>query len=96
MKFLYILMDRTSITEIKKGLNAKGTALFLNPLNNILHVNLPYPNQNYSIEIYSLLGQLLLKTSEKTVIELSDFRNGIYIIALKQDNKIWTSKIVKQ
>jgi hypothetical protein len=90
------LRYRTSTTEINEALTTKGLAFYPNPSNNILKVNLPYPNQNYYIEIYSQLGQLLIKTSDRTVLDISDFTNGIYILIIKQDDKIWTSKILKQ
>lgn len=90
------LRYRTSSTEINEALNVKNVSFFPNPSNNIINVSLPYPNHNYSIEINSLLGQRFIRTSNTTVIDISDMANGVYIMTIKQDNKIWTSKIIKR
>jgi hypothetical protein len=90
------LRYRTSTNEIQLVPNTKIVSLSPNPVNTILNVKLPYPNQKYYFEIYSQLGHLLIRTSEKTALDISELKNGIYILLVKQDDKIWTSKIVKQ
>lgn len=87
---------RTSTTGINETGNIRGVTIYPNPSNNLINVNLSNPNMDYTIEVYSILGQQLLKTSDNTVIDISDLTRGIYILTIKQENKIWTNKIVKQ
>ena len=70
--------------------------VYPNPSNDKLNILLPYPNQQFVIQIYSLLGQQLINTSDKTVINISNLATGIYILTVKQNNKVWTKKIFKQ
>lgn len=83
----------TGINETEKN---GELAMFPNPTNDLINVQLLYPDQNYSIEVYSVYGQLLLQTSSKTVIDLSDFTNGVYVFRVKQENKTRTGKVIKQ
>lgn len=89
-------VNSNCVTGINETENIKGLTAFPNPSNNLIQVNLPNLNQSYSIEIYSTLGQQLLKTSDKTVIDISNYASGIYILTVKQEDKIWATKIVKQ
>ncbi|MBI5540710.1 MAG: T9SS type A sorting domain-containing protein [Bacteroidia bacterium] len=47
------------------------------------------------MELYSTLGELILKTTDKTVIDISNFANGIYFLNIKQTNNCLMTKIVK-
>ena len=87
---------RTSTTEINEIGNIEDITIFPNPSSNIVQVNLPNLYQIFSIVIYSPIGQQVLETSDKTIIDISNFANGVYILTLKQGNKNWTTKIVKQ
>ncbi len=89
-------VNNNCVTGINETANANNFKVFPNPSQDIIQVNIPNPNQNFSIEVYSAFGQLLLKTNDKTIIDISNFTHGIYIITVKQDDKIWTRKIVKK
>ena len=90
------LRYRTSTTAINEIGNIEDVTIFPNPSSNIVQVNLPNLYQIFSIVIYSPIGQQVLETSDKTIIDISNFANGVYILTLKQGNKNWTTKIVKQ
>ena len=90
------LRYRTSITGINEIGNIEDVTIFPNPSSNIVQVNLPNPHQIFSIVVYSPTGQQVLETSDKTIIDISNFANGVYILTLKQGNKNWITKIVKQ
>ena len=89
-------VNNNCTTGINETENNNGVRISPNPSNNLIQVDLAYPNQNYFIEIYSVLGQQLLKTSDKTVIDISNFINGIYMVIIKQGDQIWRNKIVKE
>ena len=74
--------------------------VFPNPTQGPLEVVSENLNGHSSIEIYNVLGSLVKKqavVSENTLVNLNNELNGIYILHLKQDNKIvFTAKIVKE
>ncbi len=85
-----------STTGINENSDIGGLTIFPNPSENIINISPPFPSQNFSLEIYSPLGELLVKTTDKIVIDISSFTNGIYLINIKQADKIWTRKIIKK
>ncbi len=89
-------VNNNCITGINETEENRELAIFPNPANNLINVKLPYPEQNYSIEVYSVFGQLILQTSSETVINIVGFTNGIYLLRVKQENKIWNNKVIKQ
>ena len=52
-------------------------------------------NENFVIELYSVVGELLMLTKNKK-IDLSNFENGVYILKAKQGSKIEIKKIIKR
>ena len=93
--YTLFLRRRSSGTGIPVEQEFINSAIFPNPATHIITVNLPYPSQKYSIEIYSIFGERLSKTSEKTELEISNLSCGMYILKIQQENKTFTTKIVK-
>jgi carbonic anhydrase/acetyltransferase-like protein (isoleucine patch superfamily) len=92
----FVGVNSNCITGINETENIRDVTIFPNPAKNSVQVNLPYPNQKFSIEVYSPLGQLLVNTTDKTIIDIVNFTSGIYILTLRQENYIWTTKLVKE
>lgn len=90
------LRYRTGITGINEQTNTENFKVYPNPTNNIFNIVLPKPLDHFSITIYSLLGQELYKTFDNTSIDISNFTNGIYFLTVKQNDRNWTTKIVKE
>jgi hypothetical protein len=93
---MFVGVDSNCLTGINESENIRGVTIFPNPAKNSVKVNLPNPNQKFSIEVYTTLGQLLVKTTDKTIIDIANFTSGIYILTLRQANNIWTTKLVKE
>lgn len=92
--FKLFLRYRNSVTGIEE--TEKETFLiYPNPAGNLITIQLPLINKKYSVEMYSALGQLVFKSSDSTVINITDFPKGMYSVILKQEGKSWRSKIVK-
>jgi hypothetical protein len=89
-------VNNNCVTGINETEYIGEVAIFPNPANDLVNVKLLYPDQNYIIEVYSVYGQLLLQTSSQTVIDISGFTNGIYLFNIKQANKTWANKVLKQ
>jgi len=73
----------------------KAIRIYPNPSAGEINVLMPYPDLDYGIEIYSSIGQRVLITS-RNVVNISELESGIYMIIAKQNDKIYTAKIMKQ
>lgn len=67
--------------------------IFPNPAKNIFHVK---GNNISEIEILNLAGVLVLKNNSTTQIDMTDQKNGIYLVRIKQGNKTVVKKLVKE
>lgn len=67
--------------------------IFPNPAKNIFHVK---GNNITEIEILNLAGSLVLKNNSTTRIDMTDQKNGIYLVRIKQGNKTVVKKLVKE
>ncbi len=91
------VLDNTgiSITESETNIN-----IFPNPVNNLLYVDIKNNPKPVVVSIANIEGQFLLSNifelnSGRQVIDLSGFSNGIYVITVSVDGRIYKEKIVK-
>lgn len=94
--FHIYLRYRTGTTAINELTNSENIKVYPNPTNNIFNIVFPNPTKHFTITVYSSLGQELLKISNNTLIDISTFANGIYFLTIKQNDRNWTTKIVKK
>jgi hypothetical protein len=87
---------RTVTTGINEQTNTNDFKVYPNPTNNILNIILPKPSDYFTISVYSSFGQELFKASNKTSIDISNLPKGIYFLTVKNYDRIWTTKIVKE
>jgi hypothetical protein len=90
------LRYRTGTTGINEQTNNGNINVFPNPTTNIFQIVLPNPSEYFTITVFSSLGQEIYKISDHTSIDISNFANGIYFLTVNQNNKTWTTKIVKE
>lgn len=90
------LRYRTGTTGIKEQTNTNNLMVYPNPTNNIFEINLPNLSEPYIIYLYSFLGQELFKISDQTIIDISNLPNGIYFLTIKNYDKTWTTKVIKE
>jgi len=74
--------------------------IFPNPIATEININLKtLSNDNYNVDIYSLLGQKIksLRENKNTIrIDSSELTDGVYFIVITSENeKRWTKKIIK-
>jgi hypothetical protein len=50
--------------------------IFPNPSNNMVYIHLAKPSQNYSIAVFSAIGQQLIKTSNNPAVDISMSQMG--------------------
>jgi len=88
------VLKKTSV----ESLSAQNISIYPNPTSSML--NFDFANNTIQkINIADLTGKMIIEISDikqKEMIDLSNFETGIYIISIQIDNKIVTTKIVKE
>ncbi len=77
--------------------NQKGIIAYPNPVEHVLYIDLNGSN-NAEYVLFNQLGEEMLKgvfTEEKSVLNTSEWRNGVYFIRVASANVIQTIKIIK-
>ncbi|MEO8760636.1 MAG: T9SS type A sorting domain-containing protein [Bacteroidia bacterium] len=89
----YCTVSNCTQSGIEQYSNNKQIKIYPNPVNGILNVECPTPNEN--IEITDVLGKVVIKQSslntKQYVLDLSELNNGVYFI--KAGNQ--TQKLIK-
>ena len=76
--------------EIKDSDNIQ---IFPNPTKNIFHIR---GDNITEIEILNLSGSLIFKNNSTTRIDMSNYKNGIYLVRIKDGNQTIVKKLVKE
>jgi len=74
------------------------TKIYPNPTSGILNLNF-CGNNIHQIKVSDITGKAIIERIEmqqNSTVDLSSFENGIYIISIKTDKEIFTTKIVKR
>jgi hypothetical protein len=81
----------TGVNEIDNSI----IKIYPNPFDD--YINIDNKNSIFNYTITDLLGQEIKSGSSSTKIEdLKNLQNGIYILQINCDNKVWTRKILKR
>jgi hypothetical protein len=80
-------------TAVQQATFSNDIQIFPNPTKDIFHVK----GDNISeIEILNLAGALVLKNKSTTRIDMTNLKNGIYLVRIKQGNNVAVKKLVKE
>ena len=82
--------NSTSIEEVEIGVK-----VFPNPAVNELSVTVT-PNQDVVVSIFGLTGKEYIKTTQTQKIDISSLPKGIFIVQVKTDGKIYSSRLTKR
>ena len=82
-----------AINDTSNSGEASGVIIYPNPVQNILYVK--GNSEAYSIEIYSLIGQLVKTVSNTNEIDVSLLSQGIYLIRIRNENISTTQRFIK-
>lgn len=67
--------------------------IFPNPTKNIFHIK---GEDITDIEILNLAGSIIFKNNSTTRIDMSNFKNGIYLVRIKTNSGIVVKKLIKE
>ena len=89
------LLD-TNVKYFAKFINnfKENTYIYPNPVNNILNINTTL--NDYTVEIYTISGQLISKSKNIRTFDFSNFNSGIYLLKLITDQKFKIFKVFLQ
>ena len=90
----FVTFGTTSVSEI----NTVGISVFPNPATDKIKIESPVSLDNSAVEIYSISGKLVIKTSlnSKSEINISNLPNGIYIIKINSKTVNFAKRIIKK
>ncbi len=88
-----IAQNNTSITEISKD---NPLRVYPNPAQTKLNIVLKSGLLQNEIEIYNLLGLLIIKTTNAQIINVASLTAGFYVIKVKLDDTFFTTKFMKE
>ena len=81
-------------TELSiEDIDSNSLSIYPNPVERTLYIKGDI--EGYDIEIYTLLGQNVMKVSNVKEIDLSQFKEGIYLVKITTENKTTTKRIIK-
>ncbi len=83
-------------TDLSVNNNQNAIHIFPNPASGNLHIETTDPIEN--IEIFTIDGKTIYQSSPKTNrtdIDITDFKTGIYLIRILTHSQLFTEKIVK-
>lgn len=83
----------TGINNISASLE-KNIRLFPNPTSSVIKIETSF--SEYTVELYSAIGQLVLHDSNPTQLDLSQQSAGLYFIKIRAVNSCATFKVIKQ
>lgn len=93
---IYLRYRTGTTTSINEQINTESIKVYPNPTTNVFHITLPNLLEHFTVTVYSSLGKQIYKISDHTSIDISNFANGIYFLTVNQNEKNWTTKIVKE
>jgi Secretion system C-terminal sorting domain len=68
--------------------------IFPNPTNHEINISLS-TKEDYLIQIFNPLGEILFTSKNKNVIDLSNFAEGLYVVKITIKNQTFIKKIIK-
>ena len=60
------------------------------------HANGNIKSEKYSVVIFDMIGNSILKVSNQSTIDISFLASGIYLVNVQQGNQSQTQKLIKR
>ena len=79
------------LTSVENQKNKKSISIFPNPSRGIFNLS----NKVENIIVYGIDGKILKRINNTDIINLQEFKNGYYLIQIKDNNRIEKHKLIK-
>lgn len=86
-----------TLSVLDEGFKSKNVIIYPNPSNSFIQLK-GIEDQRYTISIFNIEGKLIKKVINymgNNKIEISDLKNGTYILKITKDKKLVTKKFLK-
>ena len=67
--------------------------VYPNPTKSFLNIK---TKLNITYNLYDFTGKILIENSKKKIVDISTLPNGVYLLSIKQHDKIFNKKIIKE
>ena len=85
---------------IQDNMNAIKVRLYPNPIKNELSIDFGTTKRNAKLILQNEIGQIVFEKSIRqeviSKIDMSTYKNGMYVLSIQTDNEIANYKVVKQ
>lgn len=88
------VINNQSITSMRDISKNDLVSIRPNPTNNFVKIT-SVNKAVYHITVSNSLGNVLLETTNESLVDLSNFENGVYIFTLSSNNNSYYKKIIK-
>ena len=75
------------------NISALGIVVYPNPTQNIITIE---TRLQIKVEVYDIMGKLLIKEENTKHLDLSDLANGLYNLSIIYEGKRYSKRIIKQ
>ena len=76
-----------------EDISALGIVVYPNPTKNIITIE---TRLEIEIEVYDIMGRLLIEEKNIKRLDLSNLTNGLYHLSIMHNNKRYSKQIIKQ
>ena len=87
----YLIMKQIILSIVFLSMSI---TVYPNPTNGLVHIEIPNQNMQ-NIKVYDLQGQLIKETNQSQ-FNLSNYSNGPYFIKAQTNQGIYTYKLIKK
>jgi len=76
-----------------EDISALGIVVYPNPTKNLITIE---TRLEIEIEVYDIMGRLLIEEKNTKRLDLSNLSNGLYNLSIIHNNKRYSKQIIKQ
>ncbi|MEO6348679.1 MAG: T9SS type A sorting domain-containing protein [Aquaticitalea sp.] len=92
----HLIMSVTGSTLSTDEFELSKVSISPNPTSDYVNIKMHPSNSISAVEIYSVLGQLVLKTENETRINISNLQTGVYMMKVITTNGTSSEKLIKK
>jgi hypothetical protein len=70
--------------------------VYPNPTRGFFNLRPPATSAPFTVSVYNVLGEEVLKFSNQTNLDISNLPGGVYLLTLNQVNGIYTTRVIKE
>jgi len=93
---LYKLDMRLWYNGLSEFTESEKLNIFPNPAKDIVHINFPQSDKDFTISVFNTEGRKILEGKNKNPIDISALNSGLYFILVYAENRIYSGVLEKE